>query len=78
MFIQAGSSKRAPCPRYALFHKSFQEFFSAFSLAFSIIDGTMDCKSVANEKYEKDLSQVFTFMGGILAMHSEATAVSIV
>ena len=75
--IQAGGSKRAPCPRYAFFHKSFQEFFSAFFLAFSIIDRTMDCKSVANEEYEEELSQVFTFMSGIVAMHSEATAVSI-
>ena len=76
--IQAGGSKRAPCTRYAFFHKSFQEFFSAFFLAFSIIDGTLDCKSVANEEYENELSQVFTFMGGIVAMHSEATAVTIV
>ncbi|XP_015752115.1 PREDICTED: nucleotide-binding oligomerization domain-containing protein 2-like [Acropora digitifera] len=76
--IQAGGGKRAPCPRYAFFHKSFQEFFSAFFLAFSMIDGTMDCKSVANEEYEEELSQVFTFMGGIIAMHSEATARSIV
>ena len=76
--IQAGGGKRAPCPRYAFFHKSFQEFFSAFFLAFSIIDGTMDCKSVAKKKYEEELREVFTFMGGIIAMHSEATAVSIV
>ena len=76
--IQPGGSKRAPCPRYAFFHKSFQEFFSAFFLAFSIIDGRMDCKSVANEEYEEELREVFTFMGGIIAMHSEATAVSIV
>ena len=76
--IHAGSSKRAPCLRYAFFHKSFQEFFSAFFLAFSIIDGTMDCKSVTNEEYGKELSEVFTFMGGIVAMHSEAIAESIV
>ena len=76
--IQVGGTKRAPCPRYVFFHKSFQEFFSAFFLAFSIIDGTMDCKSVANEEYETKLSQVFTFMGGIVAMRSEAKAVSIV
>ncbi|XP_067050395.1 NLR family CARD domain-containing protein 3-like isoform X2 [Acropora muricata] len=76
--IQAGGGKRAPCPRYAFFHKSFQELFSAFFLAFSIIDGTMDCKSVAKEEYEYELREVFTFIGGIIAMHSEATAVSIV
>ncbi|XP_044170646.1 nucleotide-binding oligomerization domain-containing protein 2-like [Acropora millepora] len=76
--IQTGGGKRAPCPRYAFFHKSFQEFFSAFFLAFSMIDGTMDCNSVANKEYEEELSEVFTFMGGIIAMHSEATAVSVV
>ncbi|XP_044166793.1 NLR family CARD domain-containing protein 3-like [Acropora millepora] len=76
--IQAGGGKRAPCPRYAFFHKSFQEFFSAFFLAFSIIDGTMDCKSVAKKECKTELSQVFKFMGGIIAMRSEATAVPIV
>ena len=76
--IQPGGGKRAPCPRYAFFHKSFQEFFSAFFLAFSIIDGRMDCKSVANEEYRRELGEVFRFMAGILAMRSEATAVSIV
>ena len=76
--IQAGGIKRAPFRRYAFFHKSFQEFFSAFFLAFSIIDGRMDCKKVANQKFEKELSQVFTFMSGIVAMHSRATALSIV
>ena len=76
--IQAGGSKRAPCSRYVFFHKTFQEFFSAFFLSFSIIDGTIDCKSVANEEYDKELSQVFTFMGGIVAMRSKATAESIV
>ena len=76
--IQAGGSKRAPCPRYAFFHKSFQEFFSAFFLAFSMIDGTMDYKSVANEEYEFGLGEVFRFMAGIVAMHSEEIAESIV
>ncbi|XP_067050478.1 NLR family CARD domain-containing protein 3-like isoform X2 [Acropora muricata] len=71
--IQAGGGKRAPCPRYAFFHKSFQEFFSAFFLAFSMIDGTMDCKSVTNFEYG-----VFTFMGGIVAMHSKEIAESTV
>ncbi|XP_015764733.1 PREDICTED: uncharacterized protein LOC107343665 [Acropora digitifera] len=76
--IQAGGSKRAPCPRYAFFHKSFQEFFSAFFLAFSMIDGTMDCKSMADEEYETKLKQVFTFMAEIVAMHSKEIAESIV
>ena len=76
--IQAGGSKRAPCPRYAFFHKSFQEFFSAFFLAFSMIDGTMDCKSLTNEEYRRELREVFTFMVGIVAMHSKEIAESIV
>ena len=76
--IQAGGSKRAPCPRYAFFHKSFQEFFSAFFLAFSMIDGTMDCKSVTNEEYEVELREVFRFMAGMVAMHSEEIAESFV
>ena len=76
--IQAGGSKRAPCPRYAFFHKSFQEFFSAFFLAFSMIDGTMDYKSVANAEYEMGLKEVFRFMAGILAMHSKEIAKSLV
>ncbi|XP_044166705.1 protein NLRC5-like [Acropora millepora] len=76
--IQAGGSKRAPCPRYAFFHKSFQEFFSAFFLAFSMIDGTMDCKSVANKEYGRELREVFTFMAGIIAMRSKEIAESIV
>ena len=76
--IQVGGTKIAPCPRFVFFHKSFQEFLSACFLAFSFIDGTRDCNSVANEEYETKLSQVFTFMGGIVAMRSEATAVSIV
>ena len=76
--IQAGGSKRAPCPRYAFFHKSFQEFFSAFFLAFSMIDGTMDCKSVTNKEYEVELREVFRFMAGIVATHSKEISESIV
>ena len=76
--IQAGGSKRAPCPRYAFFHKSFQEFFSAFFLAFSMIDGTMDCKTLANEEYRRELREVFRFMAGIVAMHAKQIAESIV
>ena len=76
--IQAGGSKRSPCPRYAFFHKSFQEFFSAFFLAFSMIDGTMDCKSVTNEEYKVELREVLRFMAGIVATHSKEIAESIV
>ena len=76
--IQAGGSKRSPCPCYAFFHKRFQEFFSAFFLAFSMIDGAMDCESVANTEFKTKLNHVFTFMGGIVAMHSKQNAESIV
>ena len=77
--IQAGCRKRAPYHRYGFFHKSFQEFFSALFLAFSIIDGEMDCRSVlTDERYAEELSVVFTFMTGIVATYSTETAELIV
>ena len=77
--IQAGGSKRTPCFRYSFFHKSFQEFFSGLHLAFSILDGEIDKKSVlTDERYFRELNQVFMFMSGIIASRSEETAVSIV
>ena len=44
--IQSGGSKRAPCDRYGFFHKSFQEFFAGYFLAFSFIDNVTDPHSV--------------------------------
>ena len=77
--IQAGGSKRTPCFHYSFFHKSFQEFFSGLHLAFSILDGEIDKKSVlTDERYFRELNQVFMFMSGIIACQSEETAVSIV
>ena len=77
--IQAGSSKRYPCLRFGFLHKSFQEFFSGFYLAFQIIDGEIDCDSVVtDERYRNELKQVFLFMSGLLALHGEETAVSLV
>ncbi|XP_068699941.1 protein NLRC3-like isoform X2 [Montipora foliosa] len=77
--IQAGGSKRTPCCRYSFFHKSFQEFFSGLYLAFSILDGEIDKKSVLTDKrYFHKLNQVFMFMSGIISSQSEETAVSIV
>ena len=77
--IQAGGSKRTPCFRYSFFHKSFQEFFSGLHLAFSILDGEIDKKSVlTDERYFRELNQVFMFMSGIISSQSEETAVSIV
>ncbi|XP_068699929.1 protein NLRC3-like isoform X3 [Montipora foliosa] len=77
--IQAGASKRTPGFRYSFFHKSFQEFFSGVHLAFSILDGAIEQKSVlTDERYFHELNQVFMFMSGIIASQSEETAVSIV
>ena len=77
--IQSGGSKIAPCDRYGFFHKSFQEFFSGYFLAFSIIDNVRNFLSVlADPRYMGELSQVFKFMSAIIAQRSEETAVSIV
>ena len=77
--IQSGGSKRAPCDRYGFFHKSFQEFFSGYFLAFSAIDNVTNSHSVlTDEKYVNELSHVLKFMSGILAQRSEKAAVSIV
>ena len=77
--IQSGGSKRAPCDRYGFFHKSFQEFFSGYFLAFSIIDGVTKSHSVLTDtRYKSELFQVFKFMSGIIAQQSEQTALSVV
>ena len=49
LWIQSGVSKRAPCDRYGFFHKSFQEFFSGYFLAFSIIDDVANFQSVLTD-----------------------------
>ena len=77
--IQSGGSKRAHCDRYGFFHKSFQEFFSGYFLAFSIIDDvTAFYSELTDPRYMVELLQVFKFMSGIIAQRSEETAVSIV
>ena len=77
--IQSGGSKRAPCDRYGFFHKSFQEFFSGYFLAFSVIDKVTNLHSVLTDDRNIDeLFHVFKFMSGIVARRSEETAVSIV
>ena len=77
--IQPGGSKRAPCDRYGFFHKSFQEFFAGYFLAFSIIDDVTTFHSVLTDpRYMAELFQVFKFMSAIIAKQSEETAVSIV
>ena len=77
--MQSGGSKRAPCDRYGFFHKSFQEFFSGYFLAFSAIENVSDSYSVLTDvRYMNELSHVLKFMSGIVAQRSEETAVSIV
>ena len=77
--VQSGGSKRAPCDRYRFFHKSFQEFFSGYFLAFSIIDDVTTFHSVLTDaRYMGELFQVFKFMSGIVAQQSEETALSFV
>ena len=77
--VQSGGRKRAPCHRYGFFHKSFQEFFSGYFLAFSVIDDVTKSHSVlTDERNRNELFYVFKFMCGIVALRSEDTAVSIV
>ena len=77
--IQSGGSKRAPCDRYGFFHKSFQEFFSGYFLAFSAIDNiTNFLLLVTDERCMYELFDVLKFMSGIVAQRSEETAVTVV
>ena len=77
--VQSGGRKRAPCDRYGFFHKSFQEFFSGYFLAFSVSDDVTKSHSVlTDERNRNELFYVFKFMCGIVALRSEDTAVSIV
>ena len=77
--IQSDGSKRAPCDRFGFFHKSFQEFFSGYFLAFSAIDNVTNSHSVlTDERYVNELYHVLKFMSGIVAQRSEETAVAIV
>ena len=77
--LQAGGSKRKVVVRYAFLHKSFQEFFAGFYLAYKLIEGEIECKSVVtDQRYENELYQVFLFTIGILVSTSEKTAQSLV
>ena len=77
--IQPDGCKRAPCDRYGFFHKSVQEFFSGYFLAFSLIDNVTNFRSVlTDERYMGELFHVFKFMSGMVALRSAETAVSIV
>ena len=77
--VQCGGSKRARCDRYGFFHRSFQEFFSGYFFAFSVIDDVTNFHSVlTDERYlDEELFHVLKFMIGIVALRSEETVVSI-
>ena len=52
--FQQGDTKSKPCTRCVFSHKSFQEFFAGFYLAFQIIDGQLtisSCVSVRMSRY---------------------------
>ena len=77
--LQAGGSKRKVVVRYAFLHKSFQEFFAGFYLAYKLIEGEIECQSVVtDQRYENELYQVFLFTIGILVSASAKTAQSLV
>ena len=77
--IQTGGSKRKPSSRFCFLHKTFQEFFAGFYLAYQILDGDTDCKSVVTDvRNRNELKQVFLFMSGILSATSEEMTVSLV
>ncbi|XP_068725741.1 protein NLRC3-like [Montipora capricornis] len=77
--IQSGGSKRKPSLRFGFLHKTFQEFFAGFYLAYQILDGHTDCKSVVTDVMNmNELKQVFLFMSGILSARSEEMTVSLV
>ncbi|XP_068724109.1 protein NLRC3-like [Montipora capricornis] len=77
--IQTGGSRRKPSSRFCFLHKSFQEFFAGFYLAYQILDGDTDCRSVVtDERNRNELKQVVLFMSGILSATSEEMTVSLV
>ena len=76
---QTSGVKRKPFMRCGFFHKSFQEFFAGFYLAFQILEGEITCDSVvADERYLDELNHVFLFMSGIVASQREESALSLV
>ncbi|XP_068739503.1 NLR family CARD domain-containing protein 4-like [Montipora capricornis] len=77
--IQTGGSKRKCSLRFGFLHKSFQEFFAGVYLAYEILDGNRDCKSVVTDVTNtNELNQVFLFVSGILSAISEEMTVSLV
>ena len=77
--FQRGCTRRKPCTRCVFSHKSFQEFFAGFYLAFQVIDGQIDFADVlTDERYLKELKNVFLVMSGIIAFKREEIVESIV
>ena len=77
--VQACGCKRKVLVRYAFLHKSFQEFFAGFYLAWQIFHGGIDCVSVVKYKgFIDELKQAFLFMIGILSSTSKETAESVI
>ena len=76
--FQQGGTRSEPCTRCVFSHKSFQEFFAGFYLAFQVIDGQIDFAHVlTDERYLKELKEVFLFMSGIIAFKREEIVESI-
>ena len=75
--FQEGGTKSKPCTRCVFSHKSFQEFFAGFYLAFQVIERKIDFADLlTDERYLKELKEVFLFMSGIIALESEKTVKS--
>ena len=76
--LQQGGTTSKPCTRCTFSHKSFQEFFAGFYLAFQIIHGQIVFTDVlTDERYFKELRLVFLFMCGIIVSKNEETANSL-
>ena len=76
--LQQGGTTSKPCTCCAFSHKSFQEFFAGFYLAFQIIHGKIVFTDVlTDERYFKELRLVFLFMCGIMASKNEETGNSL-
>ena len=70
--FQQGGTRSKPCTRCVFSHKSFQEFFAGFYLAFQVIDGQIDFADLlTDERYLKELKDVFLVMSGIIAFKRE-------
>jgi len=76
--FQRGCTRRKPCTRCVFSHKSFQEFFAGFYLAFQVIDGQIDFADVlTDERYLKELKNVVLVMSGIIAFKKKEIVESI-